>query len=215
MEVLVPCDQLAERSRRQHHLRREQRAALVDVHQARAQRVLLRVELLPRGGHVSRRLVGLAADRRELIVQRAHQPLRGVGSLVEVRHLGVEIVDAVLEIRRLSLERLALSANPVERVALRAYAIRHLGRRHLAIAGAVQSNSAAQQTSARRARVILREDAGRPRRRCRRIPSRRPKAPRAGRDGCRRRWSENADIAAASASRCTSAPVRACRRGCP
>ena len=41
VEILVARDQLAERSRGQHRLRREQRAALVDVDQPASQRILL------------------------------------------------------------------------------------------------------------------------------------------------------------------------------
>ena len=56
------------------------------------QRDFVYAELFLRGRHVPCREVGLAADRRELVVERADQSRRRVGALVQVRHLGVEVV---------------------------------------------------------------------------------------------------------------------------
>src|SRR5664279_1217754 len=114
MQILVAREQLAEGTRGEKHLEREERTALVDVHEAAAQRRLFDGDLILRAHEIGRGGANLARDRVELCVERVHHARGDVGLAVECLHLFGEIVHGVLQARAAALQLLALVLERLE-----------------------------------------------------------------------------------------------------
>src|SRR5688572_1960491 len=109
VEVLVTRDEIRERFSGEHHFERIEWPALVDLHQAPAAYRTLDLNFVLSPDEVGRRVLHLAVQHRQLLVQRSHNAHCGVVLAVQIVHFLGDIVSLGLQPAHTLLQGFALA----------------------------------------------------------------------------------------------------------